>query len=176
VSIRGCLVRRLNEAGKNRPKKETLMTTTAIAAIPATSESISHGRFSRYVPGAARYLLGAVFFVCGLNRFLNFLPAPTGPVSEGAMLFAGALFKTGYMFPLIKGTEVLCATLLLTNRFVPLALALLAPVTINIVAFHAFLAPSGLGLAVFLMLLQIRLAWAHRSVYAPMLTPRAKAQ
>lgn len=152
------------------------MTTSTIASIPATTQSASHAGIARHVPTVARYLLGAVFFVCGLNGFLNFLPAPDGPVPEGAMAFGGALMKSGYMFPLIKGTEVLCAALLLSNRFVPLALALLAPVTINIVAFHAFLAPSGIGLAVLLLLLQIRLAWAYRSVYAPMLTPRAKAQ
>ena len=62
-------------------------------------------------------------------------------MSEGAIAFFGGLMKTGYMMPLIFGTQVLVGALLLSNRFVPLALALIAPVIVNIVAFHAFLAP-----------------------------------
>src|SRR6188768_3359686 len=86
------------------------------------------------LPSAARILLGLVFFVFGLNGFLHFLPQP--PMSGPPADFIGALFVSGYMFPLIKGTEVIASILLLTNRFVPLALAVLAPVVVNIVAFH----------------------------------------
>lgn len=90
----------------------------------------------------------------------------------GSLAFAGALVGTGYMFPLIKGTEVLVGALLLANRFVPLALALLAPVTVNIVLFHAFLSPSGIGIAVVVALLHVFLAFTHRRAYRPMLAPR----
>ena len=116
---------------------------------------------------SARILLGVVFFVFGLNGFLHFIPQPpmSGPPAE----FAGALFATGYMFPLIKGTEVLAGLLLLSGRFVPLALALLAPVVVNIVAFHAFLAPSGIALPLVILALEVFLAWSYRSVYRPML-------
>ncbi|MFM2415405.1 MAG: hypothetical protein RL385_128, partial [Pseudomonadota bacterium] len=55
------------------------------------------------------------------------------------------------------------------NRFVPLALILLAPVTVNIVLFHAFLAPSGVGLGLVLVVLQLLLAYQHRAAYAPLL-------
>jgi len=127
----------------------------------------------------ARLLLGLVFFVFGLDGFLHFIPQPTELPPEGAMSLAIAMMKSGYMFPLIKGTEVLAGALLLTNRFVPLALALLAPVVVNIVAFHAFLAPEGTALAVVILVLEIALAWAYRDAYRPMLAPkhlvRAKA-
>jgi hypothetical protein len=39
--------------------------------------------------------------------------------------------------------------LLLANRYVPLALALLAPVIVNILSFHALMAPSVVPLALF---------------------------
>ena len=92
---------------------------------------------------------------------------------HGSVAFASALMGTGYMFQLIKGTEVLVGALLLANRFVPLALALLAPVVVNIVLFHAFLAPSGIGMALVLVVLQLFLAWTHRKAYRPMLAARA---
>lgn len=119
------------------------------------------------LPAAARVVLGVAFFVFGLNGFLHFLPQP--PLAGPAANFAGALFATGYMFPLLKGTEVVAGLLLLSNRFVPLALALLAPVLINIVAFHAFLAPSGLALPIILLALELYLACSYRDAFAPML-------
>jgi uncharacterized membrane protein YphA (DoxX/SURF4 family) len=127
------------------------------------------------LPTAARVLLGTVFFVFGLNGFLHFLPQP--PMTGSAATFMGGLAAAGYMFPLLKGTEVLAATLLLSGRFVPLALAVLAPVLINIAAFHLFLAPGGIGMAIVLIGLEVYLGFAYRDAFAPMLrsrvTPRA---
>ena len=48
-----------------------------------------------------------------------------------------------------------------------------APVVVNIFAFHAFLAPSGLVLAGALVALELYLAWAHRSAYRSVLVVRA---
>jgi uncharacterized membrane protein YphA (DoxX/SURF4 family) len=125
---------------------------------------------SRYAPAAARISLGLVFFVFGLNGFLQFLPQPPAP--EKAMAFAGALAATGYMFPLIKIVEVVAGALLLSNRFVPLALAIVAPNVVNIVLFHAFLAPGGLAIALMLLGLELFLAYAYRNAYASMLHAR----
>ncbi|MGH6820944.1 MAG: hypothetical protein ACREDU_08815, partial [Methylocella sp.] len=57
--------------------------------------------FARHLPTIGRVLMGLLFFVTGLNGFLNFLPQPSTPMPEGAVAFVGALLKTGYMFPLI---------------------------------------------------------------------------
>jgi hypothetical protein len=119
-----------------------------------------------------RYLLGGGFTLFGLNFFLHFLPQPPAP--PAAMSFGGALFATGYMFPLIKVTEIAAGLLLLGNRFVPLALALLAPVLVNIVAFHAFLAPAGLAIPIVLLAAELYLAWSYRDAYAPMLRARVE--
>ena len=115
----------------------------------------------------ARILLGLVFFVFGLNGFLHFLPQP--PMSGPPADFAGAMIATGYLFPFVKGTEVIGGALLLSGRFVPLALAILAPIVLNIVAFHAFLAPAGLAIPVVVLALEVFLAWSYRSVFRPML-------
>jgi uncharacterized membrane protein YphA (DoxX/SURF4 family) len=116
---------------------------------------------------AARILLGLIFFVFGLNGFLQFLPQP--PMPEAAGAFAGALAATGYMFPMIKGIEVICGALLLAGQFIPLALVLLAPIIVNIVLFHAVLAPEGVIMAIVILALEVVLARAHWSAYASML-------
>jgi hypothetical protein len=118
----------------------------------------------------ARLVQGAAFLVFGVNGFLHFLPMPAPPPAAGA--FFGALFATGYMLPLIKGTEIVSAVLLLSNRYVPLALALIAPVIVNIVAFHAFLAPAGIALPLLLLATELTLAWSYRKAFAPMLRAR----
>lgn len=126
----------------------------------------------RSLPVVARVLLGLVFFVFGLNGFLHFLPAP--PMAGPAGAFAGALAATGYMFPLIKGTEVIAGALLLTNRFVPLALALLAPVVVNIFLFHTVLTPPN-PVACVVLVLEVFLAWSYRAAYRTMLAAKVVA-
>jgi hypothetical protein len=148
----------------------TIPTETATGSTPKS--------FVRYVPTVARILMGLLFFGAGLFGILTVLglvppPDPKTPMSEGAAALFGALMKTGYLFPLLKGTEVTVGVLLLSNRFVPLALALIAPVVLNIFAFHAFLAPSGVALAVVALALETYLAWAYRESYRPMLAMRA---
>src|SRR5687767_5169089 len=97
----------------------TLTMTPANPTQPTTKS------FTRFFPPVARVLMGLAFFVFGLNGFLNFIPQPETPLPEGAMAFVGALMATGYMLPLIAVTQALVGALLLANRFVPLALALI---------------------------------------------------
>ena len=64
---------------------------------------------------------------------------------------------------------MLAGAALLLGRFVPLALAVLAPIVVNILAFHAFLAPAGLPLPIVVLALESFLAWSYRSAFRPML-------
>jgi len=122
------------------------------------------------LPLVARLLLGLTFFVFGLNGFLHFLPQPPAPPAAGA--FFGALHATGYMLGLIKGTEVLAGALLLAGLFVPLALTLLAPVIVNILAFHLFLAPGNYAILALVLVSEVYLAWTQRAAFAPLLRAR----
>lgn len=125
----------------------------------------------RHLPTAARLLVGLAFVVFGLNYFLHFLPMSGPPPSDRGMAFMGGLFASGYLFPLIKAIEVLAGALLLANLFVPLALTLLAPILINIVAFHTLLAPP--NVIVFALLAgELYLAWVYRAAFRPMLAAR----
>src|SRR6267154_5937270 len=92
----------------------------------------------------ARYLTGVIFLVMGLNGFLNFIPLP--PPGGVAGQFIGALYVSHYLW-VIFAFQVIAGVLLLVNRYVPLAVAVLAPVIVNILSFHALMAPSGLPLA-----------------------------
>jgi uncharacterized membrane protein YphA (DoxX/SURF4 family) len=147
------------------------MNSTTNATEQATAGQNAKG-FSRHVPTIARFLMGLMFFVFGLNGFLHFIPEPKTPMPEGAASFAGALMKTGYMFPLVMGTQLLVGILLLLNCFVPLALALIAPIIVGIITFHIFLAPSGIAPGAVILLLELYLAWSYRQAFRPMLAMR----
>jgi hypothetical protein len=123
----------------------------------------------RTASGIARYLAGAIFLVFGLNGFLHFIPLP--PPDGVAGQFMGALFVSHYL-TLVFGLQVIAAALLLANRFVPLALAILAPVIVNILAFHALMAPSGLPLALFVTALWALIFIDVRSAFAGLLQAR----
>ena len=123
------------------------------------------------IPAIARTLLGLAFVVFGLNYFLHFLPQPALPAD--AMAFGGALIA-GHIFAIIKPIEIAAGLALLANRFVPLALTLLAPIEIGILAFHVVFEPSGLPLIAILIALTIYLAWSYRAAFAPMLHARVE--
>src|SRR5258705_509260 len=98
----------------------------------------------------AQYLAGVIFLVFGLNGFLNFIPMP--PPEGMAGQFMGALYVSHYLW-VIFAFQVIAGVLLLVNRYVPLAVAVLAPVIVNILVFHVLMAPSGLPLALFVAVL-----------------------
>lgn len=118
----------------------------------------------------ARIVLGLIMLVFGLNKFLGFLPQPEMAEPAGALM--GAFAETGYMFPLIAVVEIVTGALLLLGLFVPLALILLAPVSVNIVLFHLFLDPGGILLGLVVLVLNLLLMFAYIQSYKPLL--RAK--
>ena len=122
----------------------------------------------------ARYLAGVIFLVMGLNGFLHFIPFPPPPGIAGQ--FMGALYVSHYLW-VIFAFQVIAGVLLLVNRYVPLAVAVLAPVIVNILTFHALMAPSGLSLAflvaVLWALIFISVRPAFSGLFQARLEPRA---
>ena len=131
--------------------------------------SKTSGKAAGKLPTVARIVLGLVFVVFGLNGFLHFLPQPPAP--PRAMAFFGGLAGSGYFLPLLKATEVTAGALLLAG-FVPIALTLLAPIIVNIAAFHLFLAPGNYAVVGLILAAEIYLALVHRAAFAPLFARR----
>ena len=121
----------------------------------------------------ARYLAGVIFLVMGLNGFLNFIPLP--PPGGIAGQFMDALYVSHYLW-VIFAFQLLAAVLLLVNRYVPLAVALLAPIIVNILSFHALMAPSGLPLALFVAVLWALIFVNVRPAFAGLFQSRLEGQ
>jgi uncharacterized membrane protein YphA (DoxX/SURF4 family) len=112
----------------------------------------------------ARILLGLVFLVFGLNGFLQFIPM--GPLPSGAAgQFLSALFQSHYVL-VVSALQLVGGVLLLVNRYVPLALALLGPVILNIFLYHLLMDRSGLPIAIAVVALWGILAFRHRQYFS----------
>ena len=120
----------------------------------------------------ARILMGLPFVVFGLNGFLQFIPLP--PAEGPAAAFMGGLAASGFVFPVIKVTEIVAGLMLISGRFVPLALTLLAPIVTTIVLYHAVTVGSGMALPLVLLALGIYLAWSYRDAFKSVLAMNAQ--
>ena len=114
-----------------------------------------------------RILFGLILVIFGSNKFLHFMPMPPMPAEAGA--FLGGLAGSGYFFPFLKIVEILCGLGLVLGLFVPLSLVILTPIMVNIILFHAFLAPAGLGMPIMLLSMHLFLAWKTKDSYAALL-------
>lgn len=125
---------------------------------------------------ALRIFLGLFLLANGLNFWFHFLPV--GRVdNEAANRLMDGLVYSG-LFEAVKFVEIGTAVLLLANRFVPLALALMLPLTI-VIMFVDMVLLNDLRAWIFALLLvipQFALMLAHLSSYAPMMAMRSAAK
>lgn len=118
----------------------------------------------------AQILLGLIFLFFGSNGFLHFLPMtmPSGVAGQ----FLTALYLAHYTI-VVSALQVIGAVLLLVNRFVPLGLVLLGPIIVNIFLFHALMAPSGLPMAIVVIVLWILAALRYQQQFAGLFVQKA---
>jgi hypothetical protein len=132
--------------------------------------------FARFLPAIARVLVGLPLLLAGAAGLLKLNPQPPPAMGEEAAAFLAALTRSGYMIPLIAGTQLAVGAGLVCNRFVPLALALLAPFLVNSLAFHLFLERPGLPVALVFVALELYLAWCYRAAFRPMLMAKVRPE
>ena len=121
-----------------------------------------------------RTVLGLMFVAGPLAAALHLGPQPA--LTAKATDFMAALARTGYMLPLLWSTEILAGLLLLSGVMAPLGLVLLAPVIVNIAAFHIFLAPRVMPPAIMVCALELFLAWQYRASFAGLLRVQRPAR
>jgi putative oxidoreductase len=110
-----------------------------------------------------RLLMGAMFLFASVTFLFKLFTPPE--LTGNLKVAMDGFTATGYLMYLIKITELVCALAYLSGRFTPLANVVLFPITLNIVLFHALLAPDGLATGVVLLAANLFLAWAARNHY-----------
>ena len=118
----------------------------------------------------ARYLLGLMFFVFGLNMFLNFIPMGQLPAGVAGQ-FTAALLAAHYFY-VVGAVMAVSGILFLVNRYVGLGLTLLGPVLFNILMYHLLMDLGGIWMGAFATLLWLLVAWEHRRVFERLFAAR----
>jgi uncharacterized membrane protein YphA (DoxX/SURF4 family) len=114
-----------------------------------------------------RVLLGLLFLFGSVVFLFNLAPQP--PLQGPMKVFNEGLTAAGYVMPVVKVIELICAICFLTGRFVPLATVVIFPITVNIVLVHAFLAPEGLPMGIGILLANLFLAYSSWNNYKSLL-------
>lgn len=117
-----------------------------------------------------RILMGLMFLFSSVVVLFKLVPQPE--LHGTVKVFMDGINAAGYLLPLIKITELICAIAFLLGRFVPLANVVLFPVTVNILFYHSFVDTQGLPIAVLLFLGHLFLAYVYREKYKPMLAAK----
>jgi len=110
-----------------------------------------------------RTLMGLLFIFAAVVVLFKLAPVPE--LTGVAKTFNDGIFAVGYFVPMLKVVELVSGILFVTGRFVPLATILIAPIIVNIFAYHAFIDNSGLPVAIFLVLANIFVAYNYRDAY-----------
>jgi hypothetical protein len=118
----------------------------------------------------SRYLLGIVFLVFGLNGFLQFIPPQ--PLPPLAMQFFTVIMISHFSV-VVFAFQVLVGVLLLVNRYVPLAIVIVAALLVNILTFHVTMQPAGLPVPIVALILWVILALHHRPAFAGLMAARS---
>ena len=71
----------------------------------------------------------------------------------------------GYIMNLVGVTEVIVGLLLVIKKWVPLALVMLVPISVNIVLFHAFVNLPNIGPAILVAAVNGYLVYKHWDAY-----------
>lgn len=117
-----------------------------------------------------RTLMGLLFIFAATVVLLKLAPVPE--LTGVAKTFNDGIFAVGYFVPMLKVVELISGILFVTGRFVPLATILIAPIIVNIFAYHAFIDNSGLPVAIFLVLANIFVAYNYREAYRGILSAK----
>jgi uncharacterized membrane protein YphA (DoxX/SURF4 family) len=122
----------------------------------------------------ARYLLGMLFTVFGLNGFLNFIhqPPPANPLAIQFFIAISSSHFAAFFF----AVQLIGGLLLLSGYFVPLALTLLAAELYNILAFHLTLAPASIAPALVASVLWVLVFLQYRNSFTGLLAAKPDAR
>jgi putative oxidoreductase len=125
----------------------------------------------KYVYIVARVLLALAFIPSGIDKLHQIFPHPPMVPGDPQTIMFTLLATTGWL-KVIGLTELLGGIFVLVGRTVPLSICLLAPVTINILAFGYLVAgggKNGLG-GLITAALELLLIYGYRHYFAGILS------
>ena len=113
-------------------------------------------------------LFGLMFINSGLNKFLNYMPMPKD-MPENMLKVMNAFMEIGWLMPLVAIAEIVGGILIIIPKYRALGAIIIFPVMIGIILTHIVNAPSGLPIAVVLLVINLWVIIENRQKYLPMI-------
>ena len=112
-------------------------------------------------------LFGLMFINSGLNKFFNYIPIPAD-LPENLVNAMKALMEISWLLPLIAVFEIIGGILFIFQKTRALGAIIILPINVGVFLTHLCMAPSGLPIAIVLMLINLWIIYENRAKYLPM--------
>ncbi len=109
-------------------------------------------------------IAGLLLVLFGLNGFLQFLAMP--PANEQMSAFTFAIYKTGYIFPLMAFFQLIAGLSFIFNKYTALTTILVMPFLLNAFLAHLFLDINGIAPSAFIVFALITVIFKNRTSFA----------
>jgi uncharacterized membrane protein YphA (DoxX/SURF4 family) len=116
----------------------------------------------------ASLLFGLMFINAGLNKFLNYIPAPENMPEKMAKASA-AFAEIGWLMPLVGFAEILGGILFIIPKTRALGAIVIFPVMIGVLLTNTITEPSGAPIALILLAINLWVIVENRTRYFPMI-------
>ena len=93
---------------------------------------------------------------------------PMSPPIGSAGDFLNVLGASGYFFPVLGFVELCIGAMLVFKRGVPFGIIVLAPISLNILLYHAFFDVPGLWIAAVVLAFNVILIYKYWKLYRPL--------
>lgn len=113
-----------------------------------------------------RVILAIALLFFGANKLFEFIPLYKLP--NQATSFMESLQSSGYVIYVVAILEIVIGLMLLFKKWVPFALILLAPISLNILLFHLFLDVSDVWVAIIIVSFNVVLIYKYWKAYRPL--------
>ena len=114
-----------------------------------------------------RIFLGGIFVISGFNGFFHFIPITS--MSTSPLGFISPMISSGDFFYVIRFFEAVLGLMILAGMFMPIALIMLFPITMNLFMFHMTAGLGGIPMSLMLLFANVYMIYAHREHYMPMI-------
>jgi len=108
----------------------------------------------------ARVFLGGMFVISGINGFFHFIPTTS---------FIATMVGAGDFFYVIKFFEIAIGAMILTGIYMPIALIMLIPISVDIFMFHMSRGMSGVPIAFMIIFAHFFMIYIHRERFETMM-------
>lgn len=114
-------------------------------------------------------LFGLMFINAGLNKFFNYMPVPKD-MPESLVKLMTAFMQISWLMPLVGAVEVIGGVLFITNKYRALGAIIILPVMVGVILTNLLYSPSGLPIALPLLIINIWVIIENRKKYLPMVS------